>query len=348
MRPDGVANVVLAIIFIVLDTIAVALRIFAKRRIKRPLKSDDVWMVVALIFFYGWAALVIYSVIGVSGTLQITEIVDLVDLSFVTKLLFVASFFFPFTITPLKISILGFYRSVFPLEWFIRATYIVTTLCVLWLFSGFWTILFQCTPVRAVYDFSPAIQAKASCVKFGQFVFLTEILNSCLDVIILALPAFVVPSLHLSVRQRIQVMVVFLMGGFVLITCVLRMFYTYNPKNPKAVPSYSKGMMWSTIQLGIAIICGNLPLYRPLLPRSEVVYPTVTSFISSARGAFTKNAVTPTSKSSKRNDIHDIDDETQLTKGSRSTVSDEQSHVSYPLKAIPTESRYDVNSHQTV
>jgi len=128
-------------------------------------------------------------------------------------MLYVASPFLPLTITPLKISILCFYRSVFPLRWFRTATYILTTLCVLWLFSGFWVTIFQCTPVRAVYDFSPSAQLNAKCLDFGQFVFIYELLNACIDVAILALPAFVVPGLHLPLRQRIQVMAIFLMGG---------------------------------------------------------------------------------------------------------------------------------------
>jgi hypothetical protein len=129
------------------------------------------------------------------------------------QILWVASHIWPLSITPLKISILCFYRSVFPLPWFKSATYILTTLCVMWWFSGFWVILFQCSPVRAVYDYSPSVQAKARCVQFGHFVFFYELLNACLDVAILALPALVIPKLQLSFRRKVQVMLIFLMGG---------------------------------------------------------------------------------------------------------------------------------------
>jgi hypothetical protein len=89
----------------------------------------------------------------------------------------------------------------------------LTALCALWWFAGFWVILFQCTPIRAVYDFSPAIQAKARCVEFGHFVFIYELLNACLDVTILALPALIVPRLQLSTRRKAQVLAMFLLGG---------------------------------------------------------------------------------------------------------------------------------------
>lgn len=119
----------------------------------------------------------------------------------------------PPAITALKISILCFYKSIFSIPWFVNTTYVLMSICVLWLFSGFWVILFQCTPIRAVYDFSPTVQANKHCVEFGQFVFFYELLNACIDVAILALPAFIVPRLQLSTPRKIQVMSIFLLGG---------------------------------------------------------------------------------------------------------------------------------------
>lgn len=60
MKSDGVANFATAIVFIVVDTIAVLLRLLSKRKNKRTFGSDDYWMLVALAFFYVWAGLVIY------------------------------------------------------------------------------------------------------------------------------------------------------------------------------------------------------------------------------------------------------------------------------------------------
>jgi hypothetical protein len=128
-----------------------------------------------------------------------------------TQMLWIASPFFPLTITPLKISILCFYRLVFPLYWFAVATYVISALCGMWLFAGFWVIIFQCTPWRAVYDFS--LQPTANCVSFGNFVFIYEFLNACLDVAILTLPLLIVPTLQLSLRRKAQVLMVFFMGG---------------------------------------------------------------------------------------------------------------------------------------
>jgi hypothetical protein len=50
-------------------------------------------------------------------------------------------------------------------------------------------------------------------VEFGHFVFIYELLNACLDVAILALPALIVPRLQLSTRRKAQVLAMFLLGG---------------------------------------------------------------------------------------------------------------------------------------
>lgn len=57
---DGVSNVVVAIVFAVLDTIAVILRIIAKRKTKLRFGWDDAWILCALVLFYVWAAIVIH------------------------------------------------------------------------------------------------------------------------------------------------------------------------------------------------------------------------------------------------------------------------------------------------
>jgi hypothetical protein len=68
MKPDGIDNFVTAILFIVVDTLAVILRVLAKLKTKRRLSSDDYWMFAALVFYYGWAGLIIYCQSCTSST----------------------------------------------------------------------------------------------------------------------------------------------------------------------------------------------------------------------------------------------------------------------------------------
>lgn len=56
---DGVYNVVPAIVFLLLDTLALVLRCFAKRKTKARFGSDDAWIVIAGVQFYVWISLII-------------------------------------------------------------------------------------------------------------------------------------------------------------------------------------------------------------------------------------------------------------------------------------------------
>lgn len=59
-QPDGVSNFVTAILFVVIDSFAVLLRIISKGKTKYRFSSDDWWILCALLFFYGWAGLILY------------------------------------------------------------------------------------------------------------------------------------------------------------------------------------------------------------------------------------------------------------------------------------------------
>lgn len=79
------------------------------------------------------------------------------------------------------------------------------------MFACFWFVIFQCRPVRAVYDLSLA--ATADCIPFGEVVFIYELANALIDVSILALPVYMVRKLQMPTRQKLQVISIFAMGG---------------------------------------------------------------------------------------------------------------------------------------
>ena len=119
--------------------------------------------------------------------------------------------FFFVTITAVKISILTFYRNIFATKKFGIATHIIATICIMWLFAGLLVIIFGCHPIEANYVIT--YPSQSYCVPFGLFIFTHELLNSLVDVVILAMPCFVVHRLQLSPRQKQQVIGIFLLGS---------------------------------------------------------------------------------------------------------------------------------------
>ncbi|KAL8723797.1 MAG: hypothetical protein Q9181_007189 [Wetmoreana brouardii] len=265
LQPDGVSNTAVAVVFMVVDTLAVMLRLVAKRRTKHRFGSDDSGIVFALVLFFVWAGLVIH-------------VPNADDASEVFKFVWIAEMWFFATITAVKITILTFYRSIFSTGRFGIVTYIISALCVMWFIAGLLVLIFGCNPIAANYVVT--YPTKNHCVPFGFFTFLLELLNSLIDVSILAMPCVVIRRLHLSPQQKWQLTGVFLLGAFVLITCVLRMVYSFDPLEFYNVPSFPNRIVWSTAELGVAIVCACLPTYRPLLPKSFGFFKVKTWYFS--------------------------------------------------------------------
>ena len=57
------------------------------------------------------------------------------------------------------------------------------------------------------------------------------------------------------------------MPSSVIITGIIRVIYGYKPGS--RVPSYSKAELWSTVHVGMAMVCACLPTLRPLIFRSS-------------------------------------------------------------------------------
>lgn len=122
-----------------------------------------------------------------------------------------------FTITAVKFSILSFYRTIFDcLRWCEISTYILSAVCMLWLISG--------TVISGMLTFSPKCQGyrgprvavprqDALCLRFVVFLFIHGFLNAVIDIMMLVLPILVIPRMNLSLRQKLQAIAVFLVGG---------------------------------------------------------------------------------------------------------------------------------------
>lgn len=61
LRKDGKQLLYTSTIFLILDVVAVVLRLIAKSRTKSRFALDDLWIILTLVVFAAWAGLVIGS-----------------------------------------------------------------------------------------------------------------------------------------------------------------------------------------------------------------------------------------------------------------------------------------------
>ena len=86
-----------------------------------------------------------------------------------------------------------------------------------------------------------------------------------IETAVLALPIREIIKLNLSLRKKVLIVTLFCMGGFVLVTGIVRIYYSW------AKSDMTPGMIWLSVHSSVSIISACLPTYRPLLARLPVL-----------------------------------------------------------------------------
>ncbi|KAE8317698.1 hypothetical protein BDV41DRAFT_561235 [Aspergillus transmontanensis] len=133
----------------------------------------------------------------------------------------------------------------------------------LWAVVALLVNIFQCNPVQFYYD--KTLQG-GHCMH-GQTKFFQAMGSIALveDVTILLMPVPIVWRLKITLRQKIAVTIVFSLGGLVCIFSLMRLIEFRNFVVTDLASSSAKESIWTVLELDVAIICGCLPLLKPLL-----------------------------------------------------------------------------------
>ncbi len=163
-----------------------------------------------------------------------------------------------------KVSILSLYLRVFTAFWarLTAAVLLITTLFAMLAF--FFVTMFQCVPVKC--NFKPWDVPEGSVrINVGAFWRANAVWNISSDIIILVLPIFMVRGMHsLSVGQRINLSLMFLLGLIVMVAAILR----YTTLGSAAAghqdilnASYVS-TVWTEVEASLAVACACLPMLR--------------------------------------------------------------------------------------
>ncbi|KAF2230403.1 hypothetical protein EV356DRAFT_519935 [Viridothelium virens] len=159
-----------------------------------------------------------------------------------------------------KIGILIFYWRIFSIQSFRRKVLILGAGLLCASTAIFLTFMFQCTPIPRFW----AGTDSGYCINQVAFYISGGTLNIVGDAAVLALPIHQVWILKASKQQRIALVFLFLLGGFVCITSIFRLI-ALNEIDPEDF-SYTNvgGGLWSTVEVQVGFICANMPHLRPL------------------------------------------------------------------------------------
>ncbi|KAF2730606.1 hypothetical protein EJ04DRAFT_579710 [Polyplosphaeria fusca] len=265
-------NMTPEVILLVIATGAVALRFHARKMSKLGWWTDDWLSLVALVFLAGYMSTYFWTEAHhLSGSdiakMSIPQTIEIL------KITFADIYLMSVTITFSRLSIIFLYNRIFGVyDRFRVALWIMGALTMGWVITIIILNTFRCKPIALAYN--PLL--KGQCLNMTTLFVATESLNCALDLVLVLLPLWRISFLHLSIGDRIGLGFVFLTGGFVCITSILRIVFTYNINT-------SASGFWLTLQLSFAVICACLPTLRRYLPKHISTPSAVKSYLFSLK-----------------------------------------------------------------
>ncbi|CZS89377.1 related to integral membrane protein [Rhynchosporium agropyri] len=245
----GTNTIVTSIVFLLFATIAVIVRLIARISYLKNAGSDDVMIVISLITC---TALVVLSCYEVKHGLG----------QHISENLYFAIILYNLSLASIKISIVLQYLRVFVGRTIRFWCWMTIALVLVYAFQAVLTSIFSCVPLGTFW------KGGGKCIdkKFGWFFNAT--FNICTDLIILALPIPVLKSLQLPLKQKIGLMCVFALGGFVCLFSVLRLHSLYVSSNSHdSTYDDANIAIWSNIEVTTGIICASMPATKSLIAR---------------------------------------------------------------------------------
>ncbi|KAF1942306.1 hypothetical protein EJ02DRAFT_345713 [Clathrospora elynae] len=243
-----------AVVFTTLAFLMVALR-WCSRICSRSgkIEAEDYFVTVALVKF------------SIDGT-QLKNIDDpQSSLPTMLKLVFAQSILYHLASNLVRASFALQYIRLFslipPIIWTCYLLFVLIFGTATW---GIFGNVFLCNPVQSYWD----LTISGTCMNKENHFWSTSIIGIVLDFAIWMLPIPVVGRLKLPRRQKTGLLIVFGLGGFVCIIAILRLVLVYDATHRNQVTkSGTYALIFSSIEVNIAIMCASLLVMKPLFAR---------------------------------------------------------------------------------
>ena len=212
--------------------------------------------------------------------------------------LFVVQILYPMSIATTKYSILLFYRRIFNIPKTRIPLIAIGVAVTIWLVGVVRTLvlryltslasltsaqvlpaIWSCNPIPAFWTRDP----HAVCIDSVSYFLGLAIPNIITDVVILLFPVPLIWNLKIPISQKLAILGIFLLGGFITIVSSLRLVsvvaahgnkdITRKPQSPKNLTRHRSCNIvallplgvWNVVETNIGIVLACLPSMRPLL-----------------------------------------------------------------------------------
>ncbi|KAH6874387.1 hypothetical protein B0T10DRAFT_586338 [Thelonectria olida] len=263
-----VPNVWAAIIIpIPAATLALILRLKARRMTRMGMGYDDGLSILAWIFAVSYSAsLILWASRYKLG--QKLESYDDRRIDFYLEksrlILWISEFLYAWSIFFSKLAVLTFYRRLFQLSSIRIPIIICMVACILWIILRTFFTIFHCIPVQAFWN--TAISNARCLTNIAKFYLGTDLTHCLMDFIILALPIFEVTRIKLPAGQTVAVAGLFASGSLVGIASIFQIVASqkYRPGTRELPYELALSLVWGNVEVHLAVFASSLILLRPI------------------------------------------------------------------------------------
>ncbi|PLB47435.1 hypothetical protein P170DRAFT_478283 [Aspergillus steynii IBT 23096] len=200
-------------------------RFTARKMNRQKWKADDCWIAVAVVFILADSACYLAGIRYGFG--RHVHTVDRNDIFTFFRIAWATFLLYGCAITAVKVSVLLFYRRMFPTRTIKILLIVLSVLSTIWFLLITLFSIFQCMPVRKAWD--PTVPGK--CIPHLDIFIGMQATNIFLDIAVLCLPISAVMDLNISRSRRIAVAGIFSLGGLSIIFAAVRLAVLVQNKN---------------------------------------------------------------------------------------------------------------------
>ncbi|KAF2997437.1 hypothetical protein E8E13_006125 [Curvularia kusanoi] len=245
--------------------IAIVLRIVARRQTRVVMLWEDYLSIVAFAIGTGFTFISLFKIRWGFGLpmkdIHLSE-KEIRHHYFVD--LWADMWLYTFSVGLSKFVILGFYWRMFALSKIRLPIQILFGLSAGWIVARITLICMQCTPIRKFWD----TEVPGRCPLTPMYsLFGAGIPHLFIEIAILLLPFIEIWSLHLSVKRKFLVAVMFSAGITVCISALMTILHTLaldKKKNTDLTWDGLEDQIWAVCDVNLASFATSLPLLRPI------------------------------------------------------------------------------------
>lgn len=262
---DQRSIVICGIVFGLLPTIIVFLRVLARRKVNRPLDTSDYLIIASCFFTVVYQGVAISSVLVGGVGIHVQDIENRFGIkdgsTLFLKHLIAIQVLWALSLSLCRISIIHLFSKIFLVQSFIvvaRATYV---LVVLWALAAILSAFLICQPFAFNWDRS--IEG-GTCGNAMISWITTGVLNMVSDLILLIMPMPYLLGLELSWRKRLLLAATFGVGILTCVVSIVRVDMMTTIDFDDVTFSIPHTILFSALEPCIAVTLSCIIILRPL------------------------------------------------------------------------------------